>query len=119
MFTMFINNKLDKILSPEDIINKDKGYVFGQLTDMIGEGDDLRADISSVVATRIVNYLLNFAKTNPISGDVLTRIEELFIDCKSFTDDLKYYIIKEILNGNKQKFSKLIMNPTIAKIIIK
>ena len=86
---------------------------------MIGEGDDLRADISSVVATRIVNYLLNFAKTNPISGDVLTRIEELFIDCKSFTDDLKYYIIKEILNGNKQKFSKLIMNPAIAKIIIK
>jgi hypothetical protein len=119
MFTMFINNKLDKILSPEDIINKDKGYVFGQLTDMIGEGDGLRADISSVVATRIVNYLLNFAKTNPISGDVLTRIEELFIDCKSFTDDLKYYIIKEILNGNKQKFSKLIMNPAIAKIIIK
>jgi len=119
MFTMFINNKLDKIISPEAIINKDKGYVFGQLTDIIGTADDFRADISSVISTRIVNYLLNFAKTNPISGEILTRIEDLFIDCESFTTDLKYYIIKEVLNGNKQKFSKLMMNPRIAKLIIK
>jgi len=119
MFTMFINNKLDKIISPEAIINKDKGYVFGQLTDIIGTADDFRADISSVISTRIVNYLLNFAKTNPISGEILTRIEDLFIDCESFTTDLKYYIIKEVLNGNKQKFSKLMMNPKIAKLIIK
>lgn len=119
MFTMFINNKLDKIISPEAIINKDKGHVFGQLTDIIGTDDDFRADISSVISTRIVNYLLNFAKTNPISGEILTRIEDLFIDCESFTTDLKYYIIKEVLNGNKQKFSKLMMNPKIAKLIIK
>jgi hypothetical protein len=118
LFTMFINNKLDKILSPEDIITKDKNYVFTALKDMIGEGDDFRADISSVVSTRIVNYLLNFSKTNSISAQILQRIENLFIDCTSFTEDLKYYIIKEVVNGNKGKFGKLMMNPKISKIAI-
>ena len=32
MFTMFINNKLDKIISPDDILNKDEAYVMGALT---------------------------------------------------------------------------------------
>ena len=119
MFTMFINNKLDRIISPEDIMTKDTKYVFSSLKSMIGEDDEFRADISSVVSTRVVNYLVNFAKTNPISAQILKRVEELFIDCTSFTDDLKYFIVKEIVNANKQKFGKLMMNPKIANIIIK
>ncbi len=119
MFTMFINNKLDKIISPKDIISKDKDYVFADLRKMIGEEDEFRADISSVVSTRIVNYLLNFAKTNPISKEIVQRVEEIFTECTSFTEDLKYFIVKELLNGNKQKFSKLMLNPTITKILIK
>jgi len=119
MFTMFINNKLDRIISPEDIMTKDTKYVFSSLKSMIGEDDEFRADISSVVSTRVVNYLVNFAKTNPISAQVLKRVEELFIDCTSFTDDLKYFIVKEVVNANKQKFGKLMMNPKIANIIIK
>jgi len=119
MFTMFINNKLDRIISPEDIITKDVKYVFSSLKSMIGEDDEFRADISSVVSTRVVNYLVNFAKTNPISAQILKRVEELFIDCTSFTDDLKYFIVKEVVNANKQKFGKLMMNPKIANIIIK
>ena len=113
MFTMFINNKLDRIISPEDIMTKDTKYVFSSLKSMIGEDDEFRADISSVVSTRVVNYLVNFAKTNPISAQILKRVEELFIDCTSFTDDLKYFIVKEVVNANKQKFGKLMMNPKI------
>jgi len=62
---------------------------------------------------------LNFAKTNPISKEIVQRVEEIFTECTSFTEDLKYFIVKELLNGNKQKFSKLMLNPTITKILIK
>ncbi len=86
---------------------------------MIGEGDDYRADIASVVATRIVNYSLTQAETKSISQDIIDRIAKLTTDCKSFTDDLKYYIIKELLSGNKPKFSKLMLNPAVAKMAIK
>jgi hypothetical protein len=30
-----------------------------------------------------------------------------------FTDDLKYHIVKKILNGNKQKFQKLIFDKDV------
>ena len=119
MFTMFINNKLDKILSPEDILTKDEGYVFGSLKSLIGEDDDFRADLSSVVATRIINYSLTQAQTKSIPQDIIDRLVKITTDCSSFTDDLKYYIIKELLNGNKPKFSKLMLNPKVAQMAIK
>jgi hypothetical protein len=119
MFTMFINNKLDKIISPEDILTKDAGYVFGSLKDMIGEGDEFRADISSVVATRIINYSITKAATSSIADPIIQRLVAITTDCESFTDDLKYYIIKELLNGNKPKFSKIMLNAKVANMAIK
>ena len=119
MFTMFINNKLDKIISPEDILTKDAGYVFGSLKDMIGESDEFRADISSVVATRIINYSITKAATGSISDPIIQRLVAITTDCESFTDDLKYYIIKELLNGNKPKFSKIMLNAKVANMAIK
>lgn len=119
MFTMFINNKLDKILSPEDILTKDENYVIGALKNAVGEGDNFRADIASVIATRVINYSLYFADNNPVPDTMIKRLIKLTTDCESFTDDLKYYIIKEIVNGNKVKFSKLMMDPTVVKMAVK
>jgi nucleoside-triphosphatase THEP1 len=119
MFTMFINNKLDRIIGPEDILTKDEGYVIGALKDMIGEDDDFRADISSIVATRVVNFSLNMAKTKSIPDVMIQRLVKLTTDTKVFTEDLKYYIVKELLNGNKPKFSKLMLNPLVVKMAIK
>ena len=119
MFTMFINNKLDKIIGPKDIFEKDEQYVLNTLKSAIGEGDDFRADLSSVVATRIVNYGLTHAEKNPITKVMTDRIIKLTTDCDSFTDDLKYYIIKELINGNKVKFAPLMMNASVVKMSVK
>jgi nucleoside-triphosphatase THEP1 len=119
MFTMFINNKLDKIISPEDILTKDEAYVVGALRSMIGEDDEFRADISSVVSTRLINYALREAETKSIPQEVINRLVKLTTDCTSFTDDLSYYIVKELTNGNKPKFSKMLLNPKVAKMVIK
>ena len=119
MFTMFINNKLDRIISPEDILTKDEAYVVGALRSMIGEDDEFRADISSVVSTRLINYALREAETKSIPQEVINRLVKLTTDCTSFTDDLSYYIVKELTNGNKPKFSKMLLNPKVAKMVIK
>jgi hypothetical protein len=118
MFTMFINNKLDRIISPEDTLTKDEAYVMGALTSAIGKGDDFRADISSVVATRLINYSLTIAETKSISDAMIQRIVKLTTDCEAFTNDLRYYMIKEIVNGNKVKFSKLMMNTDVVKMAV-
>lgn len=119
MFTMFINNKLDKIISPKDIFEKDEQYVLNTLKSSIGDGDDFRADLSSVVATRIVNYSLTFAEKNTVSQPMIQRIIKLTTECDSFTDDLRYYVIKELINGNKVKFASLMMNANVVKMSVK
>ena len=120
MFTMFINNKMDKIISPQDILtNTNEAYVVGALNSAVGQGNDFRADISSVIATRIVNYSLTHAENHSVGDPMVNRLVKLTTDCDAFTDDLRYYMVKEIVNGNKVKFAKLMMNTAVVKMAVK
>jgi hypothetical protein len=120
MFTMFINNKMDKIISPADIMNNvNEAYVVGALNGAIGTGDEFRADISSIITTRLINYSLTHAANHSISDAMINRLVKLTTDCDAFTNDLKYYLVKELLAGNKPKFSKLMMNPQVVKMAVK
>jgi hypothetical protein len=118
LFVMFINNKLDRIISPLDTLTKDETYVLTALRNAVGEGDDFRADIASVMATRLANFSLVYSKTNPITDDITNRLIKLTTDCESFTNDLRYFLVKEIVNGNKSKFAKLMLNPGVVKMAI-
>jgi hypothetical protein len=119
MFTMFINNKLDRIISPQDILTKDEQYVMNSLTNAVGKGDEFRADISSVIATRIINFSLAVADKGSVGKPIIDRIAKLTTDCDAFTNDLRYYMVKEIVNGNKVKFGQLMMNQDVVKMAVK
>ena len=120
LFAMFINNKLDKIISPEQILtNDDWNYVKGSLTGCIGKDDDFRADISSIISTRIINFASITADKGSVPQKMIDRIISLVTECDSFTDDLRYYMVKEILNGHKAKFSKLMLNQKVVKMTVK
>jgi len=118
MFTMFINNKLDKIITPEKVMSlEDWGSVKGQLTSVIGADHNYRADIASVITRRLINYNLNNAIKKPINEKIILRLSDLMTD-DMFTNDLKYTMVREIINGNRLKFQKLLMNPEIVKMTI-
>ena len=120
MFTMFINNKMDQIISPSDIMtNPNENYVVGALNSAVGTGDSYRADIASVIATRIVNFALVYAQDKSVPDAMVTRLTKLVTDCAAFTDDLQYYMVKEIINGNKVKWQKLMMNSSVVKMTLK
>jgi nucleoside-triphosphatase THEP1 len=118
MFTMFINNKLDKIISPEDILTKDEAYVKGAILSSVGQGDDFRADLSSVIATRVINYALTIADKGGVPQPVIDRLAKLTTEFDGFTNDLRYYMVKEIVNGNKVKFAKLMQDTNVVKMAI-
>lgn len=120
MFTMFINNKLDKIISPQDTLtNPNEAYVTGALTSAVGSGDNFRADIASVIATRLVNYSLVHAQDNSIPDAMIQRLVKLTTDCDAFTNDLRYYMVKEIVNGNKVKFAAMMRDNAVVKMAVK
>ena len=119
MFTTFINNKLDKLVTPKDLLtHTDEKYILGQLTSCVGKDDNYRADIASTLATRLANYSVVYSKENTVNQKITDRLITL---CTKdyFTNDLKYLIVRTIFNGNKQKFNKMMMNPEIIKMTIK
>jgi hypothetical protein len=118
MFTTFINNKLDNLVTPKEIVHGDEKVVLPALRECIGSGDSYRADIASLLATRIANFSVAFSKTDTVNPKMQQRLITL---CTSsyFTDDLKYLVVRTIFNGNKSKFNQMMMNPAIIKMTIK
>lgn len=120
MFTMFINNKLDKLIHPKEILtHKDWDVVQKKLVNTIGKNNDYRADIAGVIATRIINYTMFYVEKNGTNQALIDRIIEICIDEDLFTNDLRYYIIKSIVNFDKQRFQKILMHPKLVQIAIK
>jgi hypothetical protein len=119
MFTTFINNKLDKLVTPKDLLLADNEQtILAQLESCVGKGDTYRADIASTLATRLANFAVVYSKDNTISEKITSRLITL---CTKdyFTNDLKYLVVRTIFNGNKQKFNKMMMDPSIIKMTIK
>ena len=119
MFTTFINNKLDKLVTPKDLLtHESEQYILNELRSCIGNNDNYRADIASTLATRLSNYAVVYSKENTIDKKITDRLIAL---CTKdyFTNDLKYLIVRSIFNGNKQKFNKMMMNPEIVKMTMK
>ena len=119
MFTTFINNKLDRLITPKDLLTHDnEPYILGELGSCVGKDDNYRADIASTLATRLANYAVVYSKENTVSQKITDRLIAL---CTKdyFTDDLKYLVVRTIFNGNKSKFNKMMMNPEIIKMTVK
>jgi hypothetical protein len=119
LFTMFINNRLDKMMSPEDMIHHEKeDYVLNTLKGIIGKEKKYRADLASILSTRLVNYSLYYSKENKISKQFIDRLA-LLMNEELFAVDLKYNIVKSIYNGNQSSFKLLMLNKTLLKFLTK
>ena len=119
MFTTFINNKLDKLVTPKDLLtHESEQYILNELRSCIGKDDTYRADIASTLATRLGNFSVVYSQDNTINQKVTDRLKAL---CTKdyFTNDLKYLIVRTIFTGNKKKFNKLMMIPEIVQMTMK
>jgi hypothetical protein len=119
LFTMFINNKLDKIISPETILtHESEEYVLNTLKGVIGKDKDYRADLASILSTRLINYSLYYSKDNKIEKSIINRLSFLMNE-ELFAVDLKYSIVKSIYNGNPSAFKLLMLDKVLIKFLSK
>jgi hypothetical protein len=119
MFTMFINNKLDKIISPETILtHESEEYILNTLKGVIGKDKDYRADLASIISTRLINYSLYYSKENKIEKSIINRLSFLMNE-ELFAVDLKYNIVKSIYNGNPSAFKLLMLDKVLIKFLSK
>tara|TARA_B110000879_G_C11063810_1_gene467839 strand:- start:447 stop:1175 length:729 start_codon:yes stop_codon:yes gene_type:complete len=119
MFTMFINNKLDKLPTPKDLLtHENETHIIGTLTSAVGKDDSYRADIASALATRLANYSVVYSQENTINKKITDRLITLSTG-NYFADDLQYLIVRTIFSGNKQKFNKMMMDPKVIIMTVK
>jgi hypothetical protein len=118
LFTMFINNKLDKMISPENILTQDEHYVMNTLKGLVGKDKEYRADIAATLGTRLANYLEFYAKDSKIEKDTIDRVSKIVTE-KVFATDICYNMIKSIYNSNPGKFKLMMLNKELVKYITK
>lgn len=120
LFTQFIANKLDKLITPKRmLLEGDTKTVLQEIKDIVFDGTRYRADIASLLTSRIVNYGLYHAEKNPIDQKVIDRISDIIRAEEIFNYDLKYVIAKRLIGGNKTKFQKLVFVPEVNDLITK
>jgi len=118
LFTMFINNKLDKMISPENIMSQDETYVMNTLKSLVGKDKAYRADIAATLGTRVSNYLEFFSKDNAVEKPLIERISKIVTE-KIFATDVCYNMVKSIYNSNPSKFKLMMLNKELVKYITK
>jgi len=120
LFTTFIHNKLDKLPSPEDIFDlKVKGEtIVKMLKDVVTDSKkQYRADIASILSTRIINYTVLQANNKKIVKEFVTRVGEI-IKSEVLTSDISYVIGRQVYNADTKAFAPLVTDKYVVKYII-
>ena len=118
MFTMFINNKLDKMITPQAIMEQDEKYVLGTLKSLIDGDKGYRADIAATLSTRMVNYLDRFATENKVEKPAIERIKAL-VKSDIFTKDIIFNMVKGIYNSNPKKYQLMLLDKEMSTMVLK
>lgn len=107
-FSVFINQKLDKLPEAEWILTeKDYNKVKSEIINVIGDYNDssstYKSEISSILNQRIVTYLLHKYMNEPVPDQLVDRLEEIFED-KLFSSDLEFRFSSQLLVNKQDKF---------------
>lgn len=115
LFTSFLANKLDKLITPEDMLFQSWDIVKDKIKNCVYSGTEYRPDVASILSTRLLNYTLTYlskkgSKIDPVESRLLDFINssEMLL-----SEDLLFHLIKQIVTKYSGRVNKLIMNPKI------
>ena len=121
LFTTFISMKLDKLVAPKDMLMQKWDTVEPKIHDCVYEGERMKTEIASILAIRLLNYILFYFSQNGAKQDVVQDRLLEFIENprKLFSDDLLFHIIKTVIGKYPSKTTKLLINSKIrSKVIV-
>lgn len=118
MFTSFIHNKMDKMISPKEILDVTKPFegIAHKIKELVKEGVDYRADLGYVLTTRLINHMLINVTDKEITTKFLERIKDLTTS-DVLGADLKFVIAKKVISSNN-KYNSLLIDADIVDMIL-
>lgn len=121
LFTTFIAQKLDKLVNPEDMLKQKWETVEPKIHDCVYDGKKFKTEIASILALRLLNYIMFYFSQSGAKQDVVQDRLLDFIENprKLFSDDLLFHIIKTVIGKYPAKTTKLLINSKIrSKVIV-
>jgi hypothetical protein len=85
------------------------------------DGDRFKTEIASILAIRLLNYILYYFSQTGVKQEVVQDRLLDFIDNqrKLFSDDLLFHVIKTVIGKYPAKTTKLLINSKIrSKVIV-
>ena len=119
LFTQFIANKLDKLMSPEELVLGNWEGVRRKLSSQLYDDDNYRADIASVITTRFINFADNWLENKNDVNVIIDRIINIIDNDKQLlSEDLLFSLIKTLNSKYKRQCQKMVLNPKIVKRLV-
>ena len=120
LFTTFIANKLDKLISPEDMLFGDWDEIKDKMEKCVYDGNRYRTPIASVLQTRLLNKsLAYFSEKGNKTDVVIDRIVKIIdADKMLLSEDFLFNIIKTLYAKFPQKMTKALLNGRIRNIVL-
>ena len=120
LFTTFIAQKLDKLVSPSDMLMQNWETVEPKIYDCVYDNGRFRTEIAAILSTRLLNYMLYYFSQKGVKENVVQDRLLDFIDNprKLFSDDLLFFTIKTVMSKYPTKTTKLMLNTKIRNKII-
>jgi MoxR-like ATPase len=115
-FISFINLNLDRLPSPEEILQaEDFDAVVRRLDRLVHQENTKRLDILSVVVTRLNNHLLQ-RPAEPTAAE-LERLQQ-FILLDLLPNDLRLAMAQELVRSKRPGLQKLYALPEIGQLLL-
>ena len=120
LFTNFITQRLDKLIPPKDMLMQSWDTVEPKIYNCVYEGDRFKPEIASILAIRLLNYILFYFSQKGVKESVVQDrlLEFVNNERKLFSDDLLFHIIKTAITKYPARTNKLLLNTEIRKKVI-
>ena len=118
-FTSFIHNKMDKLISVEEIINTNSDFekIENKLSKLINGSGKYRSDIAYVITTRLMNHISINMKDDEFTDKLKDRMEAI-ITSDVLGGDLKFILGRKLINMEGGKFTQLLFNDYVVDNIL-
>ncbi len=100
LFSQFVQNKLDKLISPVEMLNGDEKKILKILKEIIGDGNKRRNDLASILSKRLMNYCA--ANEKDLTKDHVERFAAI-LESEVFTKDIIHLVARKIVSIPKLK----------------
>lgn len=120
LFTTFIAQKMDKLVQPKDMLEMKWETVEPRIYDCVWDNDRFKPEIASILAIRLLNYIMYYFSQTGSKQDVVQDrlLEFIENDRKLLSDDLLFHIIKTVIGKYPAKTTKLLLNSKIRNKVI-